>query len=186
MKMSFLTDRPGKENTIISMTCRAEVVRSAIAEGIILDDDLAMVPETIGVLAQMVGVLRDDLYKHHAAIQKPLQPPLIANCFSYGFAKGAEAAYSWNGSPKGKVDINYLFADAIAGRAGAQVSQQFADLITLGMTDTHNVFVDFQNNVLKNPKFNDGGRLMADVIASGFFWATQVGLDYGMNKLGFP
>ena len=186
MKMSFLANRPEKDNALISMTCRAEVVRSAVAEGLIGDDDLAMVPETIGVLSQMVGVLRDDMYKHHGALRKPLQPPLIANCFTYSFGKGAEAAYSWNANPKGKVEFNYLFPDAISGRVGAQVSQDFANLITLGINDAYNVFVDFQNNVMKDPKINDGGRLMADVIASGFFWATQVGVDYGMNKLGFP
>jgi len=187
-KMSFLADRAEKENTFISMTCRAEVVRSAIAERIILDDDLAMVPETIGVLSSMVGVLRDDLYKHHGVIQKQLQPPLIASCFAYAFAKGAEAAYTWNASPTGKVDFTYLFGDAIAGRAGAKVSPQFAGFITEGMQGAYNVFVDFQNNVMANPKYDfaQGGRLLADGIAAGFFWASQVGVDFGMNRLGFP
>lgn len=188
MGLPFLDPKNDDQNKFLLAVSRAEIVRSAIGAKLILDDDLAMVPEVIPILANMVGALRDDLYEHHNQIQKSLQFPLIANCFGYSFAKGAESAVLWHESPAGNVAFNYRFDDAIRGIAGAEVSPEFATFITHGMQSAYDVFVDFQNNILANPKLGlgQGGRVTADAIACGLFWASQVGLDAGMNRLGFP
>ena len=133
MGLPFLDPKNEEQSKFLLGITRAEIVRSAIATGLILDEDLAMIPEVLPVLIKMVGTLRDDLYQHHTHIQKSLQLPLVANCFGYSFAKGAESAVLWHESPAGKVEFNYRFDDAIQGRAGAEVSPEFATFITHGM-----------------------------------------------------
>jgi len=188
MPLPFLDPKNEEQNKFVLAITRGEIVRSAITHGLILDDDLAMVPEVMPIHLRLVGTLRDDLYRHHTQINKGLQFPLIANCFGYSFAKGAETAALWHASPSGKFDFIYRFDDAIHGIAGADVSQEFAAFITTGMLSAYDVFVDFQNKILAEPSLglHRGDRSTADAIACGFFWASQVGLDAGMNRLGFP
>jgi len=187
MGMAFLDDRDEDQNAFLLGLSRTEIVRSAVAAKVIIDDDLAMVPEVVPVLARLAGSLRDDIYEHHNRIQKPLQFPLIATCFSYSFAKGAEAAFLWNESPDGRIEFSYLFEDALRGAAGADVTDHFTTVITKGMDLSYSVFVDFQDHILVDPRFGlaMGGRFLADMIACGFFWSSQIGLDYGMHHLGF-
>lgn len=68
------------------------------------------------------------------------------------------------------------------------MSDEFAGFITIGMQDAANVFCDFQDQILKNPKLmaQGGGRLLADYIACGMYWSAALGLDAGMGRLGFP
>ena len=75
--------------------------------------------------------------------------------------------------------------DSLLGNAGAQVSQEFADGITYGMLLAGDGFVDFQD-VLANPKFQyfEKPDVLADVIATGYFWASQIGINFGLNKMG--
>jgi len=49
-----------------------------------------------------------------------------------------------------------------------------------------NVFCDFQNDYIVNPEngFADSGRYLADAVACGLFWASQIGIDYGLAHLG--
>ena len=102
----FLDERGHEENTILLLATGTEVRRSAVADGLIVDDDLAEATEAMPALTRMIGILRDDLYKMHRASGEQLKPQLVANCFCYAFAKGAEAAYAWNASPKGQVDFS--------------------------------------------------------------------------------
>jgi hypothetical protein len=86
------------------------------------------------------------------------------------------------------VAFTYRREDALEGRCGLELKEQAVADITRGMQASYNVFCDFQNKFITNPAFGfgQGGRWLADAIACGFFWSTQVGLDYGMNLLGYP
>ena len=71
------------------------MVRGAIAEGLIGDEDFATVPEVTPFFSRLAGELRDDLYHYHSQIKKQIQLPIVQNCFCYSFAKGVESAYLW-------------------------------------------------------------------------------------------
>lgn len=166
---------------------RKVMVREAIAQTLIGDDDLAMVPEVMPLFVRLADAVRRDLYSHHDRIDKQLQPPIMQKCFCYCFGKGAESAYLWNQSADGKIEFSYLPEDAIAGRIGACVSEDFSMVITAAMIPTQNVFCAFQNEFLLKPQYQaaQGGRWLADWIACGLYWSSAIGLDYGMNQLGF-
>ncbi len=188
MTLPFLADRPKEDNTFILGITNMVILTSAVKEGLIKDDDLAHVPEVMMLLMNLAGELRDDLYKYHKDTNQSLKFPNIQKFFSYAFAKGAESAYLWNESSDGKITFSYHPDDAISGKAGAQVSTEFEAVITNGMLISGDVFCDFQDKVLmdKDYIFTENGRWIADAIASGFFWLSCVGMDYGMNYLGFP
>lgn len=187
MQLPFFASQNAEENKKIFAITNMIIVKSAVESGLIADADLATVPEVFPKMVALPGLLRDDLYLHHQKLRKQLQMPIIQNCFCYAFAKGAEFAYLWNESAEGEFEYNYAKKDALAGRAGAQVSEEFVGHITCGMFLMADVFCDFQDKVLINTKlgFATEGRVFADVIASGFFSSICVGLDYGMNRLGF-
>lgn len=190
MKLSFQADRDPKVNSLMFSVTGEVMMRSSIHEGLIVDDDLAQVPEVMPYFFRLAGQLRDDIYEHHKKIGKSLQFPIFRDCFCYSCAKGAESAFLWNASPDGKISLNYDPDAAITGTPtpDERISDDFVLQIGLGMEMMANVFVDFQNDVWLNPKhgFTDGGRLTADVAACGLYWAAAIGLDYGMNRLGFP
>jgi hypothetical protein len=185
---TFLDERADDENMMLLGISRAAIVHGAVNAGLIVDDDLAMVPEIGPMHISVASSLRDDLYKHHSEIKKQIQFPLVQNCCCYAFAKGAESAYLWHSSPKGQVRFAYSKADALRGAAGADVPDDFAKHITAGMNLGAEVFCDFQDRVLLDPNlgFAQGGRWLADCFACAFFWFTQVGVDFGMAKLGYP
>jgi hypothetical protein len=185
---TFLGDWPEDQTKFLLFTSRLVIVQSALSEKLIRDDDLAMVPEVMGVHARLAGQLRDDLYQHHSEAGQQLQFPVIASCFGYAFSKGAESAYLWQASPTGSVNFGYRKEDALAGRCGLELEPGPVNDITRGMKMSHNVFCDFQNKFIADEKlgFAQGGRWLADAIATGFFWGAQVGLDYGMALLGYP
>ena len=187
MQLSFQDARDPRQNSEMFEATRRVMVQEAISEGLIQDEDLAMVPEVMPLFFKLAGELRDDLYHHHSKIKKQIQLPLLQNCFCYCFAKGAESAYLWNKSSDGKIEFSYLPDDAIAGRAGAQVSDEFSMFITVGMQGCANVFCGFQDDILKNPQYKAqaGGRWLADFLACGLYWSAAIGLDFGMNRLGF-
>ena len=56
-----------------------------------------------------------------------------------------------------------------------------------GKYQIEDVFVDFQDDILKNSENNylSDPRLPADVISCGLYWAAAIGLDFGMHKLGY-
>jgi hypothetical protein len=185
----FLDDRPEQQNQTILALSRMVIVQSAVAEKLIEDDDLAMIPECMPILMRLAGQLRDDLYSHHSGKPGGLKFPIIQNCFGYAFAKGAESAYLWNESSDGRFEFNYSPEDAIEGRAGTEVDQNFANVISVGMITAANVFCDFQDKFLADKDLDfaaTGGRWLADGIACGLFWASQIGIDFGMAKLGNP
>ena len=72
------------------------------------------------------------------------------------------------------------------GLVAAQVSDKFQTYINLGIMRMENVFCDFQNDYIVNPKngFANNGRYLADAVACGLFWASQIGIDYGLAHLG--
>ena len=187
--LPFLAERAQKQNMQLLFYSRKIILESAVQAKLIQDDALATVPETIPILCSIVGELRDDYYRDPRAqsANGKLNFPSMQKCFCYCFAKGAEAAFQWNSSPAGQVNFNYSKDDALEGRAGADVTQEFANFISVGMIIAADVFCDFQNEFIVKPQFNfsQGGRWLADGIACGFFWAAMVGLDYGMNQLGF-
>jgi hypothetical protein len=184
----FLDDRPEQQNQTIFTLSRMVIVQSAVEERLIEDDNLTMIPESIPILMRLAGQLRDDLYSYHSGMPGGLKFPVIQNCFGYAFAKGAESAYLWNESSDGWFEFNYSPEDAVEGRAGAFVDQDFANLISVGMITAANVFCDFQDKFLtdKDLNFADGGSWLADGIACGFFWASHIGIDFGMAKVGYP
>lgn len=188
MKLSFQVQRDPAQNSAMLEATRRVMVQTAVSDGLIGDEDLAMVPEVMPLFSRLAGELRDDLYRHHSEIKKQIQLPIVQNCFCYSFAKGSESAYLWNESADGKIDYSYLPDDAIAGRAGARVSDEFSLFITAGMQGAANLFCGFQNDILLNPKYNAqaGGRWLADFFACGIYWSAAIGLDFGMNRLGFP
>ena len=181
-------DRDPNMNNMLFAISQASIVRSAVNEKLVVDDDLAMIPETMPILVRLAGTLRDDFYKYQASRMAGLSFEIMNNCFRYCFGKGAESAYAWNESPKGKIEFTYDVDDAIEGNVGAFVSEDFSIKITLGLEKSYNVFCDFQNEVLasKDLNFHQGGRWLADGIAMGFFISTKIGVDFGMKELGFP
>ncbi len=189
MKLSFQAERDPKINSLMFEKSGNVMVLSSVMEGIIVDDDLAQVPEVMPFFFKLAGELRDDVYRHHGEMKKPIQFPIISNCFCYCFAKGAEAAFLWKASPNGKIAFSYDPEGAIAGNSGPDpaLSDEFVTDVGFSMDLVANVFVDFQNDVWVNPKygFTDDARLSADVMACGLYWAAAIGLDFGMNRLGF-
>jgi hypothetical protein len=186
MKLSFQDDRDPELNSKMFHLSGRVLVRGAVAARMIVDEDLAQAAEVMPFLFKLAGELRDDLYEHHRHIQKGLQFPLIQSCFCYAFAKGAELAFPWHHSARGKVQFTYDPADALAGRAGADVTQEFADTISAGMLTMGDVFCDFQDEILTNPATGcgTGGRWTADFIACGLYWSGAIGIDYGLGHLG--
>lgn len=184
----FIADWPEERRKILVSGSRHVIVHSAVREKVIRDDDLAMLPQLVGTHARLAGMIRNDIYEHHDATGKQLQFPVIASCFGYAFSKGAEAAHLWQASPTGHIDYNYVKQDALAGRCGLELPDAAVGAITRGMQMSYNVFCDFQNNFLVDPRFGfaAGGRWLADAIGCGLFWATQVGVDFGMDMLGHP
>ena len=180
--------RSDDEHKVLLGISRAVIVRSAVSEKLIVDDDLAMVPVVLPILFKMSGELRDDLYRFTQKSGKQIQFPLVQRCCCYAFAKGAEAAFHWHKSPNGHVTLSYSGEGALSGAAGADVSKEFATAIKGGMQIAGEVFCDFQNKVICDPSLglSQGGRLLADVIAMAFIWFSQVGLDHGMKQLGYP
>lgn len=154
MQLSFQEKRDPDQNSAMFETTRRVMVQAAITDGLIGDENLAMVPEVMPLFFRLAGELRDDIYHHHSQIQKQIQLSIVQNCFCYNFAKGAESAYLWNQSSDGMIEFSCRPADAIAGRTGAQVSNEFSLFITAGMQGAANVFCGFQNEILLNPKHN--------------------------------
>ena len=189
MKLSFQADRDPDVNSRMFALTGKVMTTSSVSEGLIADDDLAQVTEVMPLLFRLGGVLRDDIYAHHASTKQALQFPVLRDCFCYAFAKGAECAFLWNQSPDGRFTMSYDGEAAIAGTASADeaLSQEFTEHVGDGMGVMGDVFVDFQNELLVNPRagFMDGGRVTADLIACGLYWAAAIGLDYGMSKIGF-
>lgn len=182
--MNFLDNTRGKgENEFLLFTSRAVIVRSALNEGLIEDDDLAFIPETLPLLADLAGASRDDFYKKSQSTG--FQFPMLQKFFCYNFAKGVESAYKWEKNPPGDISFSYDVKDAMNGLVGAQVSETFQSYINLGIVKMENVFCDFQNDYIVNPEngFANSGRYLADAVACGLFWASQIGIDYGLAQL---
>lgn len=186
--MKFLEERPKDVNQSLLAISRKVIVDSAIEQRLIEDDDLSFIPEVLPLLVNLASESRNDIYNYHNKIKKSLQFPVIRQFFCYNFAKGVESVYLWNQSGLGQISFNYSAADAASGRVGAQVSPQFQEAINQGIYFMEDVFCDFQDKLLANPKFGftNGGRWLADGIACGLFWASSIGVDYGMAKLGHP
>ena len=184
--MKFLDDRPKDVNQSLLAISREVIVASAIEQRLIADDDLAFIPEVLPLLVNLAGESRDDIYNYHNKIQKSLQFSIIRQFFCYNFAKGVESVYLWNQSPSGKISFNYSSEDVVAGRVGAQISPEFQEAINRGIYFMEDVFCDYQDKILGNAEygFTKGGRWLADGIACGLFWASSVGVDYGMAKIG--
>lgn len=183
--MHFLdNDRGRKANDVLLSTSREIIVKSALVEGLIEDDDLAFIPETLPLLADLAGVSRDDFYKNSPPTG--FQFPMLQRFFCYNFAKGVESAYLWDKNPPGEISFSYDVNDAMNGLVAAQVSDKFQTYINLGIMRMENVFCDFQNDYIVNPKnrFANSGRYLADAVACGLFWASQIGIDYGLAHLG--
>ena len=181
--LAFLGEWTAKQTDFLITASRDSVIQGAIEQRV-LDEAQAQIVLSLGELGaapfvNLANHLREDLYQHHKKLQKQLQFPLINSCFCYAFAKGAELAYL---RTEGESEFGYSFEDAVRGAAGAQVSEEFAERITFGMNSAYNIFCNFQNAVIIPPShgFAAGGRWLADVIACGFYWASQVGLVYGM------
>lgn len=66
MKFPFQADRSDDENQMMLAITHLVTVNSAVQEGIILDDDLAMIPEVIPHVVYLAGIVRDDLYRYHS------------------------------------------------------------------------------------------------------------------------
>jgi hypothetical protein len=175
---------PKLNETLMGIT-RNVIVESAVSEGLIRDDDLAMIPEAMPILSSLAGASRDDIYDR--APETGIQFPTIQKIFCYNFAKGVESAFLWNLSSDGKIEFPYNPSDAFNGLLGVAVSKDFQGYINYGIPVMENVFCDFQNRVVANPQFRfaNSGRWLADCLAFGLFWSANVGIDYGMDKLGF-
>ena len=137
------------------------------------------------MFADLSGVSRYYFYKNSPPTG--FQFPMLQRFFCYNFAKGVESAYLWEKNPPGEISFSYDVTDAINGLVGTQVSKKFQAYINLGIMCIENVFCDFQNDFIVNPEngFANSGRYLADAVACGLFWASQIGIDYGMARLGF-
>ena len=189
MQLSFQAERDPKVNSFMFGVTGRVMVHSSVHEGLIANDALTQVPEVMVLFFKLAGELRDDIYAYHKQINKPLQFPVFRNCFCYCCAKGAESAALWNTSAAGKFTFNYDPVAAISGMPTPddRISDEFARSIEFAMAKMADVFVDFQNDVWLNKKyeFADAGRLTADLVACGLYWAAAIGLDFGMKQLGF-
>lgn len=187
MKLSFQDDRPAEENQFMFAISSMTINQSALQEGIIEDFDLAMVPEVMPVLFKFIGTFRDDIYRHTNESGTSMTMPLLQKCFCYAFAKGAECASLWHQSPSGFFEFNYSLDDAIAGRCGVAVPEPLSETISNGIYAFENVYCDFQDKVLmdKSSGMERGGRWVADIIACGLYSSAAVGLDFGLNIIGF-
>lgn len=154
MKLSFQDDRPGEQNSFMFETTRKVMVKAAITQQLMGDDELAMVPKVMPLFFKLADEVRRDLYRYHDRIDKNLQGPIIQNCFCYCFGKGAESAYLRNESANGNIDFSYLPDDAIAGRVGARVSEDFSMVITAAMIPAQNVFCGFQNEIMLKRQYD--------------------------------
>ena len=61
MKFPFQAERSDDENKMMLAITQMVIVNSAVQEGIILDDDLAMIPEVIPHVVYLAGIVRDDI-----------------------------------------------------------------------------------------------------------------------------
>jgi len=179
----------GIENTTMFLLTlsRDEILKSAQLQGLTKGDQVRVPEEAVQALARLAGDLRNDLYHHHEVIQKQLQLPIVNNCFTYAFAKGAEYGLR---KARGEENpgMNYLGEDALEGRAGAQVEPDQANTITRAMEIAWDVFCDIQDNIIKNPSYRTimDGRKLADLIGCLFFWAGVIGYEYAGVSLQKP
>lgn len=181
----FLADRPDDENNLLLAMTRAIVLRGAVREGLIKDDDLALVPEVVPILVHLAGELRDDFYR---AARGKLSLQATQRVFCYAFGKGAEAAILWHESSDGRIDLPYRPEDPPLGRLGLNLDPEDVEAIQEAMPGQQEVFVDVQDHVFMNEELGlaHDPRRLADAIACAFFWSMLVGLDFGMARRGMP
>lgn len=187
-KLSFQAEREPGANSGMFFKTRELIVSSGVSESAILDSDLAWVPEVYLLFFEMAAELRDHLYKYHQQIDKSLQFPIIQNCFSYCYTKGAEMAFVWYRNPPRQIPLllNPVHALNNTFELRQCVGADDVELISTQIVNIQNVFVDFQNKMLMTSfrENQSDTRYMADLIACGLFWAAAIGLDFGMNLLG--
>lgn len=184
MKLSFQADRDPLANSIMFSSAQDFLVKESVKNRTIIDEDLAQVPEVMPFFFKLAGTLRDDMYSD---LEDPIKSELTINCFYYCFGKGAESAYLWNQSANGRINFNYDPDIAIYQKMelATNINAEFANYVSLGMEKMKNVFLDFQNCILIPVHVEGDDEFTADLLACGLYWSTAIGLDYGMDKLGY-
>lgn len=187
--MEFLDNWDDADRKLLLGYAKMVITQSAVNEGVILDDDLAYVNKPYFVFSRIAGAARDDIYRITAASGNTgIHFPLVRQFFIYMFAKGVEGAYKWHLSGTDDIDLAYDPDAAKKGIIGLDVTSALSEVINLKIPLMENVFCDFQDYFLNREEFgfNQGGRWLADALASGLFWSAAVGMDTGMNELGYP
>lgn len=187
MKFPFQADRSDDENKMMLAMTHMVTVNSAVQEGIILDDDLAMIPEVIPHVVYLAGIVRDDIYRYHSTKKINIKFPIIRNCFGYCFGKGFEFALLWHESPSGKIEFSHDSEKALTGKIRPDFPENLSAALISGTLKMEDVFCDFQDKVLADENFGAqrDDRWVADLIACGLYSSTMIGIDYGMNAIGF-
>lgn len=183
-EFAFLEERDDKINVSIMSISKDAIIKGSLVEEIIKKEDIALIPESFKILSQFAGSLRDDLFDYIKNKNKNVEFPLLSNFFCYAFAKGVEFAYLWGGKSEMDFKFDYNAEDAIENNITNFVVDEIAGDIVIGLEKAHNVFCDLQKVIIdRRYPFYQGGRIFADLLAGSFFWATQIGIDYGINMM---
>lgn len=165
------------------------VVKECVHHKVIADDDLAVVLEATPILYRMCDAVNEDLENYHRSIGKALQFPILYKAFFYMFAKGAEVSYLWNSTSADEfkhTPVNYKFEDLLEGRVGMQVDEEFNGEISAMSGIVYDAFVDVQDWLVANfERLVKSSLTVPDMIRDILRAIALVGVDHGMNRLGF-
>jgi hypothetical protein len=181
---AFIGERDEKANVGIISITQSVIIKGSLTERLIKNTNIASISDSDKILSQFAGTIRDDLFNYLNKKNKSIEFPLLSNIFCYAFAKGVEFAYLWSSNNNLSFKFECCIDDAINNNARAFVVSKYTRDIVIGMEKAHNVFCDLQDVIVdRRYPFYQGGRLLADLLASSFYWATQIGIDFGMNLI---
>ncbi len=178
MEYPFLDpNRSSSDNQDLIDKARRVVVKAAVDDSVLLDDELAIDERANDVLVKLVSKARDEVY-HHAR-SAGLQFPIMQKLFCFCFAKGAEIEYAVRNHSDYLKYMEFDTSAAISGMVGLDVSEELNMRVNIYTMLMEDAFVGFQDDFLKNPSmgFTEGGRWLADGIAAGFYWAAVIGMN---------
>lgn len=165
------------------------VVGAALAEGVVHDPDLRVMPDVAVPLARIAVASRDDVLRHHRRLAvTAIQMPLVKAFFEHNFVKGLEAVYLRDRLTGGRPEIDYRWVDAFDPRYPERLPKDVRLYAGLGVLALHSVFRAFHEAALHDPAVGlaGGSAERDDAIAIAFHWAARLGAAMGREKLAGP